>query len=58
MNKSQFTVRLPHDLMSKLLYISAQNIRSPNKEIEMLIKKDIIAFEKEHGPILLDDLTA
>ena len=37
--------------MGKLRAIAAGNGRSVNKEIEMLIKQAVQAYEKENGPI-------
>lgn len=49
----RYTLRIPNDLLQKISYIAEANGRSTNREIEMLIKKCISAYEKEHGPINL-----
>lgn len=59
MNIARYTVRINQILLNKLEYISKYECRSKNKEIEQLIKKRIIQFEKENGKIdlsKLDDL--
>lgn len=59
MNIARYTVRINQILLNKLEYISKYEYRSKNKEIEQLIKKRIIQFEKENGKIdlsKLDDL--
>lgn len=47
----KFTVRMPRELLDKLAFIAEQNGRSTNREIEILVKKQIAAFEKENGVI-------
>ena len=46
-----YPLRVDKVLMEKLRVIAAENGRSVNKEIEMLIKQAVQAFEKENGPI-------
>lgn len=47
----QFTIRIPETVLSKLRHIAKSNCRSFNKEVELLILKDIEEFEKVHGEI-------
>ena len=51
----QYTLRIPSELMYKLRYIAGYYARSMNKEVELLIKRRISAFEKRNGDIPLDD---
>lgn len=46
-----YPLRADKALMAKLRVIAAGNGRSVNKEIEMLIKQAVQAYEKENGPI-------
>ena len=46
-----YPLRADKVLMEKLRVIAAGNGRSVNKEIEMLIKRAVQAYEKENGPI-------
>lgn len=58
-NLPRYTLRINRNLLDKLEYIAKYEGRSKNKEIEQLIKKRIIQFEKENGKIdlsKLDDL--
>lgn len=58
-NLPRYTLRINRNLLDKLEYIAKYEGRSKNKEIEQLIKKHIIQFEKENGKIdlsKLDDL--
>ncbi len=47
----QFTVRVSKMTLYKLRHIAAENERSANKEIAVLIKQHIAQYEAEHGPI-------
>ncbi len=49
----QYTLRIPEDLIDKLKYIAEYNARSANREIELLVRRHIAAFEKENGVIEL-----
>ena len=46
-----FTLRIPADAAHKLDYIAAYNGRSRSSEINWLIRRHVIEFEKENGPI-------
>lgn len=46
-----YPLRVDKLLMGKLRVIASGNGRSVNKEIEMLIKQAVQAYEKENGPI-------
>ena len=55
MSKRTFTLRLEDELLDKLHFISANNSRSVNNQIEYLVKSLVADFEKENGEILLAD---
>lgn len=48
---SKFTVRTNSELLKKFRFVADYNARSANREIEVLMKKHIAEFEKEHGEI-------
>jgi hypothetical protein len=50
----RFTLRIPVDLLDKIGLIAEENGRSTNREIEILVKKHVSDYEKEHGEIVLD----
>lgn len=50
---SRYTLRVSQNLLDKLGYIAEYEGRTKNKELEQMIKKRIIAFEKENGKIEL-----
>lgn len=52
----RYTLRIPKLLLDKIRYIAEENGRSANKEIELMIKKRIKAYEDENGEILPTDL--
>jgi endonuclease III-like uncharacterized protein len=47
----RFTIRISRSLLEKIGYISEENGRSVNKEVEQLIKKHITDYERTHGAI-------
>ena len=51
----RYTLRTNRVLLDKLEYIAKYEGRSKNKEIEQLIKKRILEFEKENGEIDLNN---
>ena len=53
-SRKTFTLRLEESMLSKLGYISAQNKRSINNQIEVLLEKFIEDFEKDNGKIPVD----
>lgn len=53
--KPHFALRTSRKLMDKFRYIAEYNGRSANKELEQLVIKHVYQFEKEHGPIPIDD---
>ena len=54
-NLPQFTVRMNTELLKKFRYVAEYNARSANREAELLIRKHVEQFEKEHGEIIFDD---
>jgi hypothetical protein len=50
-NLSKFTVRTDSELLKKFRFVADYNARSANREFEVLMKKHIAEFEKEHGEI-------
>ncbi len=52
-NLPRYTLRINQNLLDKLDYIAKYEGRSKNKEIEQLIKKHILEFEKINGEIKL-----
>lgn len=47
----RYTLRIPQIMLDKIRYIAAENGRSANKEIELMIKKRIKDYEQENGEI-------
>lgn len=46
-----YPLRVDRLTMGKFKVIAANNGRSVNKEIEMLMKRAIAEYENDHGPI-------
>ncbi len=53
-NLPRYTLRVHQNLLDKFYFISSYNGRSVNKEIEQIMIKHVLDFEKEHGEIELD----
>lgn len=51
----RYTLRIPKEYLDKIRYIAAENGRSANKEIELMIKRRIELYEKERGAIVLEE---
>jgi len=51
---AKFTLRTNAEILKKFHYVADYNGRSANRELEVLIKKHIAEFEKEHGKITYD----
>ncbi|EOS49518.1 hypothetical protein C809_01530 [Lachnospiraceae bacterium MD335] len=51
---SKFTVRVENEILKKFSYVAEYNARSANKEVEVLMKKHIIEFEKVYGKITFE----
>ena len=50
-NQPQLTLRIPEDVLRKLLYVSSAEGRSPNNHILMLLRNNIQYFERAKGRI-------
>lgn len=48
---AKFTLRTETELLKKFRYVAEYNARSANRELEVLMKKHIAEFEKNHGKI-------
>lgn len=48
---SKFTLRIDAELLKKFHYVAKYSSRSANREIEILIKRHIAEFERQHGQI-------
>ncbi len=51
---AKFTLRIDADLLKKFRFVAEYNARSANRELEVLMKKHVANFEKEHGKIKMD----
>ena len=49
-----FTVRVEDEILKKFCYVAEYNARSANKEVEFLMKRHIVKFEKAYGKITFD----
>ncbi len=50
-NKIQTGIRFTPEMLYKITYISKNNLRSLNAQLEFLAKQCIDDYEKEHGCI-------
>lgn len=57
-NQPEMTLRIPEDVLRKLLYVSNAEGRSPNNHILMLLRNNIQYFERAKGRINPADLRA
>lgn len=48
---TKFTIRTDSEILKKFRFVADYNARSANRELEVLMKKHISEFEKEHGKI-------
>lgn len=53
-NTSKFTLRIDQQTLEKFRYIADNNFRTVNKELEMIIKAHIAAYETKNGEIKID----
>lgn len=51
---AKFTLRTDSDLLRKFHFVADYNGRSANRELEVLMKKHIAEFEKEHDQITFE----
>ena len=52
---SKFTLRTDPELLKKFRLVADYNARSANRELEVLMKRHIDEFEKQHGKIKFDE---
>ena len=55
-NPNEITLRLPEELLRKLLYVSNAEGRSANNHILMLLRNNIQYFERAKGHIPQSEL--
>ena len=48
-NQPEITLRIPEDLLRKLLYVANAEGRSPNNHILMLLRNNVQYFERAKG---------
>ncbi|MEZ3447098.1 MAG: Arc family DNA-binding protein [Lachnospiraceae bacterium] len=49
----KFTFRTDEEILRKLQFVAQYDARSANRELEVLVKRHIAEFEKEHGKITI-----
>lgn len=52
---ARFTLRVPKELLEKFGYIASYNGRTKNKELELMIKSRISAFEEKVEKIVIKE---
>lgn len=50
-NQPEMNLRIPEDLLRKLLYVSKSEGRSPNNHMIMLLRNNVQYFERAKGRI-------
>ena len=55
-NQPEMNLRIPEDLLRKLLYVSRAEGRSPNNHIIMLLRNNVQYFERAKGRINTTEL--
>ena len=53
--KRQTGIRFEPELLYKISFVSKQNKRSLNAQLEFLAQECVQAYEKEHGEIPVDE---
>ncbi len=53
---ARYTLRIPQELLEKFGYVAEYEGRTKNRELGRMIKKRVLEFEKEHGPIDINDM--
>lgn len=51
---AKFTLRTDAELLKKFRYVAEYNARSANRELEVIMRRHIAEFEKQHGKIELE----
>lgn len=54
-NKIQSGFRFDEETLKKISYIAKRNKRSLNGQVEFLVQQCIETYEKENGPIVLQN---
>ena len=57
-NQPELNLRIPEDLLRRLLYVSKAEGRSPKNHILMLLRNNVQYFERAKGRIRPEDLRA
>ncbi|MBR2020018.1 MAG: hypothetical protein IKA05_06445 [Clostridia bacterium] len=57
-NQPELNLRIPEDLLRRLLYVSKAEGRTPNNHILMLLRNNVQYFERAKGRIKDADLRA
>ena len=57
-NQTEFTVRLPEELLRKMIFIANAEGRTPNNHILMMLRSNVQYFERTKGRISQADLQA
>ena len=57
-NQPEMNLRIPEDLLRRLLYVSKAEGRTPNNHILMLLRNNVQYFERAKGRIRPEDLRA
>ena len=57
-NQTELTVRLPEDVLRKLIYISEAEGRTPNNQFIFMLRNNIQYFERTKGRIDQSKLNA
>lgn len=52
---ARFTLRVPKELLEKFGYIASYNGRTKNKELELMMKSRISAFEEKVEKIVIKE---
>lgn len=51
---AKFTLRTDAELLKKFHYVAEYNARSSNRELEVIMRRHIAEFERQHGKIELE----
>ena len=55
-NQTELTVRLPEDLLRKLIYVSEAEGRTPNNQFTLMLRNTIQYFERAKSKIPASEL--
>ena len=55
-NQTELTLRLPEELLRKLIYISVAEGRTPNNHLLMLLRNNVQYFERTKGRITQEQM--